>query len=93
MAMGLAKEKHRTLRLELEGMTCAACAARIEKKLNAVEGVEATVNFATEEATVSYDTDVAVQQLVAAVRPATEPVKRMRRQWRAITITTSPCVC
>jgi P-type Cu+ transporter len=68
MAMGLAKEKHRTLRLELEGMTCAACAARIEKKLNAVEGVEATVNFATEEATVSYNTDVTVQQLVAAVK-------------------------
>ena len=36
-------------------MTCAACAARIEKKLNRLEGVEATVNFATEEASVRYN--------------------------------------
>ena len=40
------------VRLDLEGMTCASCAARIEKKLNQLDGVEATVNFATEQATV-----------------------------------------
>ena len=40
------------VRLDLEGMTCASCAARIEKKLNRLDGVEATVNFATEQATV-----------------------------------------
>src|SRR6266498_1190314 len=40
------------LRLDLEGMTCASCAARVEKRLNKLESVEATVNFATEQATV-----------------------------------------
>src|SRR3989442_100233 len=56
------------IRLELEGMTCASCAARIEKKLNKLDGVEATVNFATEQASVRYDsTRVDLEQLVAAV--------------------------
>jgi Cu+-exporting ATPase len=41
--------------LALDGMTCAACAARIEKALNRVPGVEAEVNFATESARVRYD--------------------------------------
>jgi Cu+-exporting ATPase len=40
--------------LELEGMTCAACAARIEKQLNRLEGVEASVSFATEKASVRF---------------------------------------
>src|SRR4029450_4263528 len=43
------------VRLDIEGMTCASCAARIEKKLNKLDGVEATVNYATEEAAVSFD--------------------------------------
>ena len=51
-------------------MTCASCAARIEKKLNKLDGVEATVNFATEQATVHCDADVPVEQLVAAVESA-----------------------
>ncbi len=55
------------LRLDLEGMTCASCAARIEKKLNRLDGVDATVNFATEQATVRCEDDVPVEQLVAAV--------------------------
>jgi Cu+-exporting ATPase len=41
--------------LDIEGMTCAACAARIEKNLNRLEGVEASVNLATEKATVRFD--------------------------------------
>src|SRR5688572_27737931 len=41
--------------LDVEGMTCAACAARIEKNLNRLEGVEASVNLATEKATVRFD--------------------------------------
>src|SRR5213596_1153771 len=41
--------------LDVSGMTCASCAARIERKLNKLEGVTASVNYATEEATVSYD--------------------------------------
>ncbi len=54
--------------LVLEGMTCASCAARIERTLNKVEGVEATVNFATETASVSFDPAlVAPGQLSAAV--------------------------
>jgi P-type Cu+ transporter len=42
------------LELNVKGMTCAACSTRIEKVLNKMEGVEATVNLATETATVSY---------------------------------------
>ncbi len=42
--------------LDVTGMTCAACAARIEKKLNRLDGVSATVNYATERAHVEYDT-------------------------------------
>src|SRR5665213_3697497 len=54
--------------LALEGMTCASCATRIERSLNKLDGVEATVNFATETATVSYDPDrVAPARLVDAV--------------------------
>ena len=41
--------------LDIGGMTCAACAARIERKLNRLDGVEAAVNYATEQASVSYD--------------------------------------
>ncbi len=59
-----------TVRLDLEGMTCASCAARIERKLNNLDGVDATVNFATEQATVTSADDVAVEDLVAAVEAA-----------------------
>jgi len=59
--------EEKTLRLDLEGMTCASCAARIEKKLNKLDGVTATVNFATEQATVQCDADIPVERLVAAV--------------------------
>jgi Cu+-exporting ATPase len=56
------------VQLSLEGMTCAGCAARIEKKLNTLEGVDAAVNLATEEAAVRYDAGrVAIEDLVAAV--------------------------
>ena len=58
------------LRLDLEGMSCASCAARIEKRLNGLDGVEATVNFVTEQATVRCDGDTTVEQLVAAVESA-----------------------
>jgi P-type Cu+ transporter len=63
-------DTERTLRLDLEGMTCASCAARIEKKLNKLDHVAATVNFATEQATVHCDSDVPVEQLIAAVESA-----------------------
>nr|WP_223185949.1 heavy metal translocating P-type ATPase [Streptomyces sp. CBMA152] len=53
--------------LTIGGMTCASCAARIEKKLNRMEGVEATVNYATEKAKVSYATGIEVADLIATV--------------------------
>jgi Cu+-exporting ATPase len=54
--------------LDVTGMTCVSCAARIEKRLNRLDGVVATVNFATERATVDYDaTRVGTEELVAAV--------------------------
>ncbi|MBT2398503.1 copper-translocating P-type ATPase [Streptomyces sp. ISL-100] len=49
-------------------MTCASCAARIEKKLNRMDGVEATVNYATEKAKVTYrGEDISVHDLIATV--------------------------
>nr|WP_308376192.1 heavy metal translocating P-type ATPase [Streptomyces sp. ISL-99] len=54
--------------LAIGGMTCASCAARIEKKLNRMDGVEATVNYATEKAKVTYrGEDVSVHDLIATV--------------------------
>ncbi|OCC09006.1 cation-translocating P-type ATPase [Streptomyces sp. PTY087I2] len=54
--------------LAIGGMTCASCAARIEKKLNRMDGVEATVNYATEKAKVTYaGGDVSVEDLIATV--------------------------
>lgn len=59
------------VQLALEGMTCASCATRIERKLNKLEGVEASVNLATEQATVSYDpARSAVDDLIRAVEAA-----------------------
>jgi P-type Cu+ transporter len=56
------------LDLPIEGMTCASCASRVERGLNDVDGVTATVNFATERAAVDYDPDrVAPEELVGAV--------------------------
>ena len=59
-----------TVELSIDGMTCASCAARVEKKLNKLDGVTATVNFATEKARVTYGGDVTPEQLVATVDDA-----------------------
>ncbi|WP_405567190.1 heavy metal translocating P-type ATPase [Streptomyces phaeochromogenes] len=53
--------------LTIGGMTCASCAARVEKKLNRMDGVTATVNYATERAKVSYAQGVLVTDLIATV--------------------------
>ncbi|MGW7788588.1 heavy metal translocating P-type ATPase [Streptomyces tricolor] len=53
--------------LAIGGMTCASCAARIEKKLNRMDGVEATVNYATEKAKVTFREDITVGELIATV--------------------------
>ncbi|HUZ21265.1 MAG TPA: heavy metal translocating P-type ATPase [Acidimicrobiales bacterium] len=57
--------------LAIEGMTCASCATRIEKRLNRLEGVAATVNFASEHAAVAFDpAHVSVDDLIGAVEAA-----------------------
>jgi Cu+-exporting ATPase len=56
--------------LQIGGMTCASCAARIEKKLNKIDGVTATVNFATEKARVDYVGDVSPEDLVETIEHA-----------------------
>ncbi len=53
--------------LEIGGMTCASCAARIERKLNKLDGVTATVNYATEKASVDVAGEVTPEQLIEAV--------------------------
>ncbi|MDH6551150.1 Cu+-exporting ATPase [Streptomyces sp. SAI-117] len=53
--------------LVIGGMTCASCAARVEKKLNRMDGVSATVNYATEKAKVVYPAGVEVADLIATV--------------------------
>ena len=53
--------------LLIGGMTCASCAARVEKKLNRLDGVTATVNYATEKAKVSYADGVTTDDLIATV--------------------------
>jgi Cu+-exporting ATPase len=61
-------ETPQRIELEIGGMTCTSCAARIEKKLNKLDGVEASVNYATELASVVYDAEhVAVEELVRTV--------------------------
>ena len=56
--------------LVIGGMTCGACAARIEKRLNLLEGVEARVNYASERATATFPVDVPVERLIAEVAAA-----------------------
>ncbi|MFI6241747.1 heavy metal translocating P-type ATPase [Micromonospora sp. NPDC050795] len=56
------------IELAIGGMTCAACAARIEKKLNRMDGVSATVNYATEKATVRYADGVTPDDLIGTVQ-------------------------
>jgi P-type Cu+ transporter len=92
-----------TIRLDVDGMTCAACVARVEKKLNRLDGVEASVNLASESATVRFDPAVVgVDQLVAAVESAgyrAEPARRerelhdpWRRRFAVSAVLTAPLV-
>lgn len=60
----------RVVELEIGGMTCASCAMRIEKKLNKLDGVTATVNYATEKARVAAPAGVDAAELIAAVEAA-----------------------
>jgi P-type Cu+ transporter len=68
MSQVVENAREERLELPIEGMTCSSCAGRVEKSLNGLDGVEATVNFATERATVSFDpARVAPENLVEAV--------------------------
>ena len=67
---GEASSALREVDLSVRGMTCAACAVRVEKKLNAIASVSATVNLATERATVTAPASVSVQVLIDAVERA-----------------------
>src|SRR5688572_25079810 len=69
MAASTTNAEH--IEVPITGMTCASCANRIERGLNELEGVSATVNYATEKATVDFDpTAVGRDQLVRAVEDA-----------------------
>src|ERR1700755_2927121 len=59
--MGHTRER---LELPVEGMSCASCAGRIERRLNGLDGVHATVNFATESAAVDFDPGRAEPRLI-----------------------------
>ncbi len=59
-----------SIELAITGMTCASCANRIERKLNKLDGVTATVNYATEKAKVTYPDDVTPEDLVTVVEQA-----------------------
>ena len=56
-----------TVTLDIGGMTCATCAGRITKRLNKMDGVDASVNYATEQATVSLPDGVTVEDVVSQV--------------------------
>lgn len=58
------------IELDIGGMTCASCANRIERKLNKLDGVTATVNYATEKARVDYVGEVSPADVVATVEEA-----------------------
>src|SRR5688500_11289452 len=59
-----------TVELAITGMTCASCANRVERKLNKLEGVTATVNYATEKAKVTFPADLPPERLLTTVEQA-----------------------
>ena len=59
--------RNHQLELTISGMTCASCAARVERKLNQLDGVRASINYATEKARVNYADGVTPEDLLATV--------------------------
>src|SRR5687768_953786 len=81
------------IKLQVTGMTCASCVMRVEKSLKAVPGVkEASVNLATEEASVSADASVDAQALASAVRKAGYDVATRQVQLQIEGMTCASCV-
>jgi Cu+-exporting ATPase len=82
----------RDVDLDIAGMTCASCAHRIERRLNKLEGVAASVSYATERAHVTYPTELSTDELIGAVRragydaslPAAEPESSSPRPTRVV---------
>lgn len=64
------RDASRDVDLAITGMTCASCAARVEKKLNRLDGVAATVNFATGSARVTFPVWLTVGDLISVVEQA-----------------------
>lgn len=99
-------KRRETVELDIDGMTCASCAVRIEKKLNKVDGVTASVNYATEKARIDLAWPVEIEALIAVVektgykaavptpdepdRP--DPVLRLRRDLIISAILSIPVV-
>ncbi len=81
ISAGLISAELKNIDLAIGGMTCASCARRVERKLNKLDGVAATVNYATEQASVRFPETLTPQDLVAAVEAAgysaTLPVSRL----------------
>ena len=67
---GLLPRPQDSVELSISGMTCASCAAHVEKQLNGIDGVSATVNFATEKASVSFPAAVSPEDLISVVERA-----------------------
>jgi len=70
VASGSDAPQARRIELDVSGMSCAACAARVENKLNKVDGVQASVNFATRVATIDAPEAVVTEDLCEVVRRA-----------------------
>ncbi len=85
---------HLSLRIPIEGMTCAGCASRVERQINAVEGVTSTaVNFASEVATVELSKESAsLNQIVEAIEQAGYTVSLEERQLTIEGMTCASCV-
>lgn len=60
----------KSVRLSIQGMNCGSCAGRVDKALNGLEGVEASVNLASDSAEVTYADKLSVDDLVKAVQDA-----------------------
>jgi Cu+-exporting ATPase len=102
----MAAETPERIELEIGGMTCTSCAARVEKKLNKLDGVDANVNYATELATVAYDPGrVALEELLRTVEATgytaalpnaesarDDPVGPLRRRLEVAAVLTVPLV-
>lgn len=95
----MATPTRESIELDISGMTCSSCAARIEKKLNKMDGVQASVNYATEKALVLFPTPISIDELITTVRnsgydaalpqPHAEPIDhaaalRVRLIWAAV---------